>query len=284
MITSAFISKLRREYNDLPIKHRDVSTSDGSSTVYRSKYFPIKEGSYSMYVNNALKSEGVSGDYTLDKDTGDIVLAAAATSTHEIRLQYQGVKWRDQNWLEAIQSSFYAMGDEFYKSVIRSTSSMAISAGVTVANCPSSCIRLIEALESSDYTLSGSWVDINTNKRYDRRSNKLICGVKPSRSNYLAISFLRKLTPPSGVGSVLDTEDNWLELHKLKSGSMFLRSMANKIAMQGNATTEEGFYSMGQLRQLANDDEIKYENLKKKLKPVMPHSVIPYYIHGGGNV
>lgn len=282
MITSAFITKLRREYNDLPTKHRDIKTADGSSTVYKSMYYPIKEGSYALYINNSLKTE--TTDYTVDLDTGDIVLASAPSNGQQIRFQYQSVRWRDQNWLEAIQSSFYSLGDEFYRSVVRSTSSMALSAGKTVYDAPSACIRLMEVLESSDYTTSGEWVQLNTNTRYDRRSNKLILGTKPTRANYLAISFLRKLSPPTLTGSALDTEDNWLELHKTKAGSLFLRSQANKTALQGNATTEEGFYSMGQLRQLANDDEIKHENLKKKLKPTMPHSVIPYYIHGGGTV
>ncbi len=281
MITSGFITKLRRKYNDNPVKHEDNITGDGSSTVFKTQFCPIKEGSFSLYRNNTLQ---VASGYTIDLDTGDITVSSAPTSAVVLKAQYQEVKYRDQNWLEAIQDTFDSFGDRFFKSVLRSPSGMTLSAGVVVYPCPANCIRLTEALESSDYTSGGQFVPINANARYDRWSNKLILGRKPSRSNFMQISYLRKLTRPTAVTSVLDVDDSWLELLDLKSGAAYLRSMANRYAQQGNATIEEGHLSVMQLRQLANDNEVLFENSKKKIKPIMPASKIPYYVPDGGNI
>ena len=277
MIVSGLISELRRKYNDLPIKHNDKRTGDGSSTIYKSSFHPIKEDSFKLYINSNLQD---SSGYTIDLDTGDIALSVATSA--EINAQYQEVKFRDQHWLEAIQSAFRSLGDQFFKAVIGDTTGMTISADIQVYDCPSGCIRMNKVLESDDYTSAGDWTPPRINTRYDRRSNKLILGSKPSKANYLNLSYLRKLTVPAAASAALDAEDTWIELLDLKAGSQFLRSQANKIAMQGNATIEEGHLSISHIRQLANDNEIMFENLKKKLKPVLPATEIPYYIHGGG--
>ena len=278
MLISEYISVLRRRYNDLPVKHEDVRTGDGSSTVYKTQYAPIKEGSFKLYLNNSLIA---ASGYTIDLDTGDLVLIAASSA--EIKSQYQEVKFRDQHWLEAIQSAVDSLGDQYFRSVVGDISSMYISANVQKYNCPSSCIRLTKVMESTDYTSAGSWAKPRINTRYDRRSNVLLLGSKPTKANYLLISYLRKITRPTATTSALDVEDNWLQLLDLKSGAFFYRSIASKIAQQGNATVEEGHLSMAQLRALANDNEIMFENLKKKLKPIMPASEIPYYIPEGGD-
>lgn len=279
MIVSGFISALRRKYNDNPVKHNDVRTGDGSSTVYKTMFSPIKEGSFKLYVNNALQA---SSGYTIDEDTGDIVLIAA--TSNEINAQYQEVRFRDQHWLEIIQSAFHSLGDQFFKSVVGDTSGIALVKNQQTYDCPSSCIRMMTVLQSDDYTISGGWTKPRINSRYDRRSNKLILSAKPSKANYMNLSYLSKLTVPTATSDTMDIEDNWLELLDLKSGSQFLRSMANRVAQQGNATIEEGHLSISHLRQLANDNEAMYENLKRKLKPVMPASEIPFYVHGGGYV
>lgn len=278
MITSDFISKLRRKYNDTPVKHEDVIQGDGTSTVYRTQFYPILEGSFSLYLGNVLQSSG----YTIDYDTGDIVLSSATSA--EIKVHYQEVKFRDQHWLEAIQDTFDSFGDQFFRSVVRSTPGMSLSAGIDVYPCPTGCIRLTEALESSSYTSAGPFTPINANARYDRWSNQMILGRKPSRANYMEISYLRKLNRPTTTSSVIDAEESWFELIDLKSGANYLRSMANRYAQQGNATIEEGYLSVAQLRQLANDNETLFENRKKKIRPVMPASKIPYNIPEGGAV
>lgn len=279
MITSALITKLRRKYNDLPENHQDIRDGDGSSTIYKTMKAPIEEDSFKQYINDVLQN---TTGYTIDLDTGDLELGAA--TSNKIKSQYKGVKFRDQHWLEFIQDVFDSVGDQFFKTVVRSVTGITLSANVQVYDCPSSCIRLTEVLESDDYTSGGNFKKPFVNMSYDRRSNKLILGAKPTKANYLQISYQRKLTRPTATSSTLDVENSWLQLLDSHVGAAQARSYADRIAKQGNVSVEEGHISMSHLRQLANDNDIKFENLKRKLKPVMPSISIPYYIHGGGDV
>lgn len=280
MLVSGFIKQIRLEFNDLPEKHRETKGGDNNSTVYKALKSPVLEDSYALFVNDILQTEGVSANYTLDKDTGDIVLGAS--TPNEIRFQYQSVNFKDQHWLEFIQSAFHAMGDEFWRKTVRSTGSITLSANVQAYDCPSSCIRLTQFLQSDDWTNAGNYIRPNVNYRYDRGSNKLILGNKPSKANYVSIDFLRRLAVPTGQASVLDVEDRWLELLRQKVGAIAHQSIASKIAQQGNATIEDGYLSVSNLRQIAKDHEIMYENLKKRLKPTMPSFEIPFHLATGG--
>ena len=277
MLVSAFISTLRRRYNDLPIKHSDLRTGDGSSTVYKTMFSPIKEDSFKLYINDALQN---SSAYTIDEDTGDFSINIAPSA--EVNAQYQEVKFRDQHWLEAIQSAVDSLGDQFFRSVIGDTSAIALSADIQKYNLPSTCIKLTEILESDDFTSAGNWTKPRINMRYDHRSNVLILGGKPTKANYILISYLKRITRPAATTVELDVENNWLELLELKTGAHYHRTLASKTIQQGNATVEEGHFAMAHFRAMANDLEIMYDKLKVKLKPVMPASEIPYHIHGGG--
>jgi hypothetical protein len=279
MIVSALIGEMRREASDLPEKHKDVRAGDGLSTVYKTKYAPILESSFKLYVNNALQA---ASGYTVDLDTGDIDLQGP--TSNEVRVQYQSVQHRDQHWLEFIQSSIRAFGDKFYRATIRDASAMSISANVQVYDCPSTCIRATEILESDDFTSGGNYRQLNTNVRYDRRSNKIILGNKPTTANFVELSYLKRLSVPTATSDTLDVEENWIEMVKLKSIAKHARAYAYQIAKDGNVSVEEGHLQMRDLRALANDSEILFEDLKKKNKPVMPNSTIPFEIDGGGTV
>lgn len=279
MVTSGFIQQLRRQYKDLPELHNDVIAGDGSSTVYQSKFAPIKEGSSELSINSVIKTENT--DYTLDYDTGDIELTTATSNT--ISHIYKSVKFRDADWLDAIVAGHQSLGDQFFKTVVMDTSSFMISAGSQKINCPAGCIRVLSLFESDNFTSSpNKWVPIQTNWRYDRRSNKVLTSVKPTRNNYMAASYLRKVIAPSSVSMALDIEDDWQQIVGAKAGEQFFRSMAAKIGQQGNATVEEGHLNVQALRVLANDSAQEFEVLRKRLKPVMPNLGLPYYDHSKG--
>lgn len=280
MIVSGFINELRRRVGDLPAKHLDSRQGDGSSTVYKSTFSPIDSKFYQLYINSVLKTPGT--DYTIDLDTGDFTLAT--TTSNLIELKYQSVNFPDQWWLDTIKDSIRSLGDRYFRTVIRSTSGMALSAGVNVYDCPSACIRLIEAYQSDSNSLSGNWVGLGMNHWYDRRSNKLILGAKPIRSNPMAISFLRRISLPTATSSTLDVEENWLAVIGKRCEENYARARAMKIAQQGNASVEQGHLSVQTLRMLANDANTLYETLKKQNRPIMPAQTIAYYVPGGGDV
>lgn len=280
MITSAFISNLRRQFNDKPVLHQDQITGDGSSTVYASKYAPIKENSAELSINIVIKTEVT--DYTLDYDTGDIELVSATSSA--ISLIYQAVKFRDAEWLQAIIEGHRALGDGIFKSVIMDTSSMIISGGRQTIPCPTNTIKILKIFESTDLTVNGIYQPMRTNWKYDQRSNKIITSQKPTRNNYIAVSYLKKPVAPSSVSMALDLESDWINMIGHKAGAFYLRSQANKIAQQGNATVEEGHLNVQALRVMANDEDAQFEILRKRIKPLLPNLDIPYWDSAKGDV
>lgn len=277
MNVSDFISMCRREFNDLPEAHRDVKTGDGVALLYKTKFSPIKEGTFKLYIGGTLKT--VTTDYSIDYDTGDITLVSVTSA--EIRAEYSSVKFRDQHYLEYIQSSLDEMGDKFWKRVVGSPA-IHLSAGVYVYNCPSGCLNVTKVRQSDNNTSAGNFVPMSVNVRYDKIANQLVLGLKPTRANYLALDYCKRISKPTATSGTLDVRDEWTAGLKMKVGSISHRSLASKIAQQGNASVEEGHWSTASLRQLANDFEIKYENWEKKCKPVMPATELPYHIPNGG--
>lgn len=284
MITSAFITQLRRVFNDLPKLHSDIRLGDGSSTIFKTKYSPIKESSVTVKISATVKTEGIANDYVIDYDTGDLVMNAAPGNNLPLQAIYKEVNFRDAHWLDAIGAGYRAMGDQFFSTVIMNTSAFRLSAGVTKFNLPANCIRLLKVFESVDYTSGGRYYPIRTNWEYDRRANQLVLAQSKTRSNYCALSYLTKITAPSAVSMTLPGEDNWKEIIKEKAGAEYLRSMANRIGQQGNATVEEGHFNPAVLRALAADHEAQFEVLRRRLKPIMPNLEIPYWDAKAGMV
>lgn len=280
MIVSALISKLRSNYGDKPTKHLDSLVGDGSSVVFKTKYSPVLETGFGLYIDDVLKTKDT--DYEIDLDTGDIVLTTATTGT--IDFKYKSAYKRDNDWLGFIQSGIRGFGDEFYRSVTRSPSAFTISAGVQVYDLPSTCIRPTEVYESSDYTSAGTFVPLNVNHWYDRRSNKLILGAAPTRANVTQMSYLRRIQVPQSTSATLDLEENWIEMLELKTGAIFARAMAMEIATQGNASVEEGHLSVQSLTNLSREQEAQFQLMKRRNRPVMPNYAIPYYQYGKGYI
>jgi len=282
MITSALVTQLRRDVSDVPVLHQDKITGDNSSTVYKTKYSPVLEDSMILRIGGTAKTEGLGNDYTLDDDTGVIDLASVTSSGIEAR--YKGVNFTNQEWLDAIGDTIDEMGDQFFRMVVRSTSGITLSAGVQVYDGPSGCLKIIEFLESDNFTSGGTFKKPFTNWRHDRRANKLILGSAPSKANYAQLTYCRKVAKPTALSSTLDLEDAWIQMVKHGTKSKYLRSVAAKIAQQGNVNTEQGMLRLNQIRAVAVDEETKYELLRRRVKPVLPALANNFHIPTSGPV
>lgn len=282
MITSAFVTQLRDCVSDVPELHQDILQGDGASTVYTTKYKPILEGSAIIRVGGVALVEGISSGYTLDDRTGIIDLNAATSS--EIEARYKEVKFTDKQWVDAIARTIQGLGDQIFKTVIRSTSGITISAGVQSYDCPSNCIQVTQFLQSSDGSISGDFSKPYVNTRYDRGSNKLIVGDKPSKAAYTQLSYKRSIESPTGMASVLDIEDRWIPLIEQGAKARYFGAQAAKIAQQGNANTEEGLLKTNGLRAIAKDAASAYEILRRRTKPVSPASLNAFNIPASGPV
>lgn len=284
MITSALIQECRRAVEDWPKSTQSSRLGDGTTTLFNLGKFPIIEKSFTVYKNtSALTSGGVAPQFTLDLDNGDLNLTSAATSAQTVKANFKYAEWRDQQWNEAIGNAIEALNARgFFKQVVRNTSVMSLSANIKAYSGPSACIDLYEVLESDDYTTSGSYVRLGVNWSYQQDANKLVLGEAPSRANHLAVSYLRRLQKYNSTSATLDVLTDWLELVKKKATAEYFKSLAAKIAKQGNATIEDGHISFTNLRTLARDLEAEFNLESLKAKPTRPAKSIQYHIEGGG--
>lgn len=282
MITSALISQCRREFQDVPKSTRALINGDGSSTLFNLGQFPVIENSYYIYVDNTLKTD-VSSNYVLDKDSGDLSMNSAPALNKELRADFKYAHWRDINWNEAINQAISDLNARgYFRQVVRDTSVLALSANVRAFSGPTNAIDVYELLESDDYTTSGGFRKLGCNWSYQQDANKIVLGNKPSRAGVLATSYLRNLQTYSATSATLDLLNDWVELAKKRAGALFYRSVAGKIAKQGNATIDEGHFSFTNLRTMANDLDADFERMSQRKKPTRPAKDIQWSIGGGG--
>lgn len=281
MITSALISQLRREYGDNPKLTRVERDGNGSINQFNVGQFPIIENSYTVSVSGSTIAETTR--YTLDKDSGDLYIFTTPSNGHAVRVQYKYAHWRDANWVEAINQAIEELNARgFFRQVARSTSAMTLSANVRHYSGPTNCIDLYELLESSDYTTSGTYKKLSCNWSYQNDANKVILGAKPTKANYLAVSYLRNMNTYSATSATLDVKTDWLEAVKKRAGAIFYRSLAGKVAKQGNANIDEGHFSFTNLRTMANDLESDFNNFALRKKPTRPAKDIQWHLEAGG--
>ncbi len=281
MITSALISQCRREYDDNPKSIRVSRQSNGSVNLFNTGHFPVLENSYVVYVSGVVKSE--TTDYTINRDTGDVQLVVTPANGVEVAVQFKYMEWRDQEWLDAINDGIDSLnGRGFFKQIARVQAPFSFSAGIQKYSGPSACVDIYELLVPAGPGVSGNLVKPRVNWSYQQDSNNVIIGNKPSVSQRAYISYLRALQPSSATSSTVDANDQWLEMIKKSAGSSFWRSLAGKIAKQGNATIDEGHFSFTNLRTMANDLSKDFENLTIRKKPTRPAKDLQYNDPNGG--
>lgn len=273
MITSALISELRRESGDEPKSTRMSRQGNGSVSLFNLAKFPVIEGSYSIFLDTTQKTE--TTHYTLDKDNGDLFMLSVPTVNQTVAAQYKYAHWRDQNWVEAIAKSIENLNARgFFRQVVRNNSIFRISANIQVYSAPSACVDLYEVLIKSgqDYVKPG------INWEYQQDANKVVFNGTPTSPASASISYLRNLQVPSASSMSLDILSDWKELVKIKAQSIFYRSLAGKIAKQGNATIDEGHFSFTNLRNMANDLDAEFERLAARKKPTRPAKELQFLV------
>lgn len=273
MITSALITELRREYQDEPKSIRVARQGNASVSLFNLGKFPVIEGSYHVFQDGTEKTE--TTHFTLDKDNGDLFMVSVPGNGVEIAVQYKYAHWRDQNWVEAINKAIESLNARgFFRQIVRNNSIFSLSAGVTVYSAPSACVDLYELLIKSgqDYIKPG------VNWRYDQDGNKVVLDSRPTTGLSASVSYLRNLQTYSATSATLDILNDWKELVKVKAGEIFYRSLAGKIAKQGNATIDEGHFSFTNLRTMANDLNTQFGEFAARKKPTRPTKDLQYFI------
>lgn len=295
MLTSTFISQLRRKYGDVPESSQVIRQGDGSTTLFNAgrNRVPIVEGSYTVYLGTSAKVDVT--DYTLDKDSGDLQMIAAPAANLAVKMNFKHAFFRDQHWMEAIGAAIDALnGRGYYRQIVRSPSGLVTSAGVMTYDGPAGCIDLYDIIVpgyppftgpiSSTPYVSGGYVKLQGNWAYQSDANKVILGFRPIIRMSAQISYLRTLNKYTTTSATLDVRNEWLSLLELYAGAYHFRHMASKIAKQGNATVKEGHFSFTSLRTQAVDLENSFEAMSKRMKPSRPAKDIHQLISPGNGI
>lgn len=277
MITSTLIDQLRRQYGDIP---KSVSVSregNGTASLFNTGKFPIVESSPVVYVGGQLKVD--TTDYQFDLDSGNLQLTSIPQNGVEVYSDFKTAEWRDKNWVEAINESIEGLNARgFFRQIVGDKTSFAISGGVQNYSGPVGAVDVYELLVSNNNTSAGFFNKIRGNWSYQQDANKIVLNDKPSSSNVAQISYLRNLKTFSATSATIDVLEDWIELVKKKAGATFYRSLAGKIAKQGNATVDEGHFSFTNLRTMANDLDAEFDKLALRKKPTRPAKDVQYFI------
>jgi hypothetical protein len=282
MITSALIAQCRREFQDNPKSSYVQKMGDGSSTLFNAGKFPIIEKSFYVTLATSGKTSGTV--YSLNLDNGDLNWLSGKPGANQIvAMNFQYANWRDQSWLEAINQAVDVLnGKGFFRQTVRDMTAITISANTRLITAPSGTIEVYEFLESDNGTMSGNWRTPSVNWSWQQDAGKIVLGQFPTANNKAAISYLRNMKKYSTTSATLDVKDDWIEMLKKYAGGMYYRSMAAKIATQGNANIDEGHFSFTNLRTQANDLFTDFENIAKAKKPTRPAVGIGYALDTGG--
>jgi len=279
MIISALISECRREFDDVSKSTRVSRAGDGVTTLFNTASFPIIEGSYSVKKGTSAQAE--TTDYAINLDNGDVQFVSAPANTYQTSINFKTATWRDVNWNDAIGNAIDELNARgFFRQIVRNNTIMSLSGNVRTYSGPSACVDLYEVLGFDDRTTSGTYAKLPGNWSYQQDANKLVLGWNPSNAEKLSISYLRNLQKYSATSATLDVLPDWYILLKKKAGANFYRSLAAKVAKQGNATIDEGHFSFTNLRAMANDLDNEFNTLALRKKPTRPAKSIQFYVGG----
>lgn len=280
---SALIAECRREFQDLVKSSYAAKQGDAKSTLFNVGKFPIVENSYAVKLSPSVSAKVQGTDYNINLDNGDVTFLSGAPSTSgRVTINFQYANWRDQNWMEALNQGIDVLnGKGFFRQSVREP--FAISANVRQYSAPSGTIELYEFLESDNGTLSGNMRRPSVNWSYQQDQNVLTLGQFPTANNQGWISRLRNMQIYTATSATVDVKYDWKELLKKYAGGVYTRSMAQKIATQGNANIDEGHFSFSNLRTQSNDLFNDFNNLAKVKKPTRPAVEIQNRLDVGGS-
>lgn len=92
---------LRKELSD-PFRYAfDRQTGDGETTVFKLSHGNVQDSTYSVYVDNQLKTEGT--DYTLDKENGLLTFVSAPADGKEVEVKYYFSAFSDTELTEFLK-------------------------------------------------------------------------------------------------------------------------------------------------------------------------------------
>jgi len=290
MTYATLITNLRNQVGDTRRRVHVDWTGNGSDTVFQMPQdtFPVldQSGTYVVKVNSVVKVE--TTDFTLDKESGTLVLLSAPTNGHAITMDSSAVHITDDGWLNIIVAVIRSLGDDYFKEFI-DTSNFT-----TTANMLS--LSLVARQPNNKAVYEFSWrkstsedwrrLEEFTNWRYDRDNNIIYVGNRtafPNSSELIRIRGLKTFTIPTATSETSDVTDKFLTLLEYGSIARYWRwRYKNVVELVSKMTSENTRTPLQELIMLSDRFDRLFELEKAKLKPGKPARIIPPLKDGGG--
>lgn len=282
-----FISRLRSDMADFPIKRYETASGDGTTTIFNLQNPKILENTTVVTVGGVTKTSGTH--YNIDANVGQLVFtngnapaAPASGSQDNITISYSSVNETDADWISITNEILGLLRRKFWiefvdESTLESVSDQNDYSTTTVA---ADIIHLLDF----EYKVSDTapWQSIRsfTNAVFYKDLQKIHIRPAFSASGYnLRIRGNRAYVKGSTTSSNFEPQEKyWPAIQKL-AGATYLDRRATEMSKQlGAVSKEKAFESMADMIKLALSWRNSGMALVKELKPSRPAKVIPFSI------
>lgn len=287
MSYATFITALRNQVGDTPRRVHVDWTGDGSTTAFQmpTDTFPVLEGSYVVKVNGSTMTEG--SQFTLDKNTGTIVFAAAPTNNHAVLIDASAVYLTDADWLEVINSAIRSLGNDYFKEFVNDDDFDAPVGllSLDLSTDEAQCMAVYEL--SYRQAASADWMPVEdlTNWRYSEDENMLYFGTLDAfpGAGSLRVRGLRRYELGDASGDTVDVQSKYMTVVEYGCLARYYRwRYKSVIEMVSKMSTENTRTPLQELIMLSDRYDRLYEIEKGKLKPQKPARIIPVRKEGAG--
>ena len=290
MTYATFIGQLRTQVGDTRRRVHVDWTANGTDTVFQmpADTFPVYEtgATYTVKVAGVTKTE--TTDYTLDKQTGTLILNSAPINGQAITFDGSAVYLLDLTWLGIINDVIKSLGNDFWKEFVDDTNFTTTANMLSLALVVSqaNCIAVYDFWYRQSTAVDWMTVENYTNWRYDRDNNKIYLGDKDAftvTGELLKIRGLKTYTLGAAVTDTIDVQDRFLTIIEYGSIARYWRyRYKDVVELVSKLSTEPSRTPLQEMIMLADRFDRLYGAEKAKLKPQKPARQIPQYKEGGG--
>lgn len=290
MIYSDFITQLRNQCGDTKrFKHIDF-IGDGTSNVFQMPIdsFPVLDqvGTYTVKVAGTTKTE--TTDYSLDKETGTLVLVSTPSNGQAVTIDSYAVYLTDSSWLSVVNSVIRSLGNDFWKE-FTDTSNFTTSSNMVSLQLSSAqpfCIAVFEFQFRASATSDWKNVSDLANWRYEKETTTIYIGTRNAMtvSGYsIRLRGLKSYDIGDSVSDTLDVQSKFLTILEFGALARYWRwRYKNVVELVSKLSTENTRTPLQELIMLSDRFDRLYEMEKSKLKPQKPAMVIPQFLNNGG--
>lgn len=263
---------------------------DGTTTVFQMPFdtYPVLDqtATYTVKVAGSTKTE--TADYSLDKETGTLVMVSAPTNGQAVTIDASAVYMTDDSALKVTNDVINSLGDDFFKEFVDDTGLTTVANALTVSlvSAQPNCIAVYDFSFRENSTSDWSPVENFCNWRYDREGNTIYLSSRDIftvTSQLFKIRGLKKYTQGTAVTDTLDVQDRYLTVLEYGFLARYYRwSYKRVIETVSKMTTENTRTPLQEMIMLSDRFDRLYESEKAKLKPAKPPRSIPVYKEGVG--